>query len=119
LSIVEAACHCGSVRLQIANPPAEVTECDCSICRRYGVLWDYYSLDQVTLPPPELTETYAWDDRSIAFHRRRACGCASHWLPIARAENRMGVNARLMDPDIVAKVRVCHLDGAVSESYVH
>jgi hypothetical protein len=30
----------------------------------------------------------------------------------------MGVNARLMDPDVVAKARVRHLDGAVSEQYV-
>ena len=118
MSSIEASCHCGSVRLRIASPPAEVTDCNCSICRRYGALWAYYSLRQVTLPAPELTETYAWDDRSIAFYRCRRCGCVSHWFPIARADDRMGVNARLMDLDVVAKARVRRLDGAVSERYV-
>jgi hypothetical protein len=30
----------------------------------------------------------------------------------------MGVNARLMDPDVIAKARLRHLDGAVSEQYL-
>ena len=34
---VSATCHCGSVRLEIDTPPSEVTECNCSICQRYGV----------------------------------------------------------------------------------
>jgi len=115
---IEASCHCGSVKLSIDQPPQEVTECNCSICRRYGALWAYYSLEQVTLPAADLTETYAWDDRSIAFHRCRSCGCVTHWSPVARSEDRMGVNARTMSLDIVAKARVRHLDGAVSEQYL-
>ena len=30
------------VSLEIDSPPEEVTECNCSMCRRYGVLWAYY-----------------------------------------------------------------------------
>ena len=115
---IEAVCHCGAVRLQIARAPLEVTECNCSICRRYGVLWAYYALEEVSLPPPDATETYSWDDRSIAFHRCRQCGCVSHWSPVNRTEDRMGVNARLMDPGVVAEARLRHLDGAVSEQYL-
>lgn len=33
-------------------PAAEVTECNCSICRRYGVLWAYYPPDRVRVLPP-------------------------------------------------------------------
>jgi len=116
--MIEAVCHCGSVRLQIAHPPAEVTECNCSICRRYGVIWAYYSLQDVILPSPEVTETYAWDDRSIDFHRCRQCGCVSHWFPVTRDDGRMGINARLLDPPILAKARLRHLDGAVTECYI-
>ena len=39
--MIRASCHCGAVCLEIDAAPAEVTECNCSICRRYGGLWAY------------------------------------------------------------------------------
>ena len=74
--MIEASCHCGAVRLICETAPAEVTHCNCSICRRYGVLWAYYSPRSVHLMPADArTDTYMWDDRAIAFHRCRTCGC--------------------------------------------
>ena len=117
--MVHASCHCGAVRLEIDTPPAEVTECNCSICRRYGVLWAYYRPRQVRLDPPDAaTDLYMWDDRSIGFHRCRNCGCVTHWAPVDPAVDRMGVNARLLDPAVTAQWRVRHLDGAGTEEYV-
>ncbi|AGY56378.1 GFA family protein [Gloeobacter kilaueensis] len=116
--MIVAACHCGSLRLEIDSPPTEITECNCSICRRYGVLWAYYTPDQVRLQAGALTDIYMWDDRSIAFHRCRTCGCVSHWAPVDPGRNRMGINARLMAPEIVAQARVRHLDGANTERYI-
>jgi hypothetical protein len=114
-----ATCHCGSVRIALDPLPTEVTECNCSICRRYGVLWAYYSLNQVNfLEPTGLTDTYMWDDKSIAFHRCRACGCVTHWAPVDNSISRMGINARLLDAQALATARVRHLDGAVSEQYL-
>jgi hypothetical protein len=105
--------------LEIAVPPAEITECNCSICRRYGVLWAYYSPSQVRLASADAaTEVYMWDDRSIAFHRCRICGCVSHWAAVNPKRDRMGVNARLMAPEVVAQARVRHLDGARTEQYI-
>jgi hypothetical protein len=107
------------VRLEIETPPQTVTDCNCSICRRYGVLWAYYPREHVRLVPPSgATGSYAWGDCSIAFHRCKTCGCVTHWAPVNRAENRMGVNARLMAPDILAAARVRKLDGAVTEKYL-
>jgi hypothetical protein len=117
--MITASCHCGSVSLEIEALPSEVTECNCSICRRYGVLWAYYSPKQVrVLPPDAVTDTYMWDDRSIAFHRCRNCGCVLHWTAVDPGRGRMGVNARLMPPEILASVTVRHLDGAVTEQYL-
>ena len=115
---VSASCHCGSVRLEVDAPPAEVTECNCSLCRRYGVLWAYYPPDRVRMPSPDLpTDVYVWGRRAIEFHRCRTCGCVSHWIAADGKKNRMGVNARLMGPEILAGARVRHRDGAGTNRY--
>lgn len=112
-----ATCHCAAVRLTCEARPTEVTECTCSICRRYGVLWAYYEPGQVRIEGGA-TEVYEWDDRSIQFHRCVSCGCVTHWSANDPGVNRMGVNARLMELEVLAAARVRHLDGAVSERYL-
>ena len=41
--MIDVACHCGAVRLTVPRAPVEVTECNCSICRRLGARWAYYA----------------------------------------------------------------------------
>ena len=108
---VEASCHCGAVRLVLDVAPATVTECNCSLCRRYGVLWAYYPRGQVRLvPQPPPTATYLWNGRNVAFHHCTTCGCVTHWSPSDPARDRMGVNARLLDPSVLAGAELRHLD---------
>jgi hypothetical protein len=109
--MIESSCHCGAVKLEIDTAPETVTNCNCSICRRYGVLWAYYSLAQVRVGEGA-TDIYMWDDKSIEFHRCRNCGCVTHWAPVDKARDRMGVNARLMAPEVLAGASVRHFDGA-------
>ena len=110
--MIEASCHCGAVRLEIAAEPEEVTNCNCSICRRYGILWAYYPLAQVRVRADLATDIYMWGDRAVEFHRCPSCGCVSHWSPVDRSLDRMGVNARLMAPEILANARIRQFDGA-------
>ena len=117
--MVTSSCHCGLISLEIETAPSEVTDCNCSICRRYGVLWAYYSPKQVRIGSGGTgTQTYMWDDRSIAFHRCSQCGCVTHWAAVDPSRDRMGVNARLLPPDVLAGARVRHLDGANTEEYL-
>lgn len=82
-------------------------------------MWAYYSLRQVRQVPPDApTDVYMWDDKAIEFHRCRKCGCVSHWAPVDVRHDRMGVNARLMAPEVLARARVRHLDGADTEEYI-
>jgi hypothetical protein len=102
------------VVIEVSRRPRQVTECNCSICRRYGTLWAYYSRTSVRIvAAPTAQSTYAWGDKLLDFYRCGCCGCVTHWLGRADAPDaRMGVNARLFAPDIVAGLRVRHLDGA-------
>jgi hypothetical protein len=116
---MEASCHCGAIHLEIATPPDTVTDCNCSICRRYGVLWAYYSPKLVKInAAPGATDVYMWKDRKIEFHRCKVCGCLMYWAPVNKTRDRMGVNARMMDLNVLAAARVRKLDGAVTERYV-
>jgi hypothetical protein len=71
-----------------------VTECRCSICRRYGALWAYYRTEEVEFAGP--TELYVWGRKHIAFHRCGNCGCVVGWLPRGNYPE-CGVNARMLD----------------------
>jgi hypothetical protein len=109
--MIEATCHCGAVVIAVPSAPVELTSCNCSICRRLGGLWCYFDPTQVTITGQ--TVTYIWGDKMLALHHCGTCGCSTHWTPIGETrKDRMGVNARLMDPSIVAAARVKRVDGA-------
>ncbi len=112
--MINASCHCGAVRFEIAEPPEMLTLCNCSICRRIAGLWAYYRPEQVKLvSPPGATLAYVWGDRFLELHTCRTCGCTTHSERIEKeGAERMGVNARMMDPSVIAGLRVRHLDGA-------
>lgn len=111
--MIEAICHCGAVRVQVPHAPEDVKECNCSICRRTGALLAYYAPKDVRIVPESgATDTYMWGDREIEFHRCKVCGNFTHWRPVDPALERMGVNARLMPPEILADIRVLKFDGA-------
>ncbi len=110
--MIEASCHCGALRMEIATAPDTVTECACSICRKKGALWAYYSPKDVRLIPAEgATQIYMWGDKMIEFHTCKTCGCTTHWAPVDKTHDRMGVNARLMDPEVVAKASLRKIAG--------
>jgi len=118
--MISTTCHCGAVRVSIPRVPETLTNCDCSVCRRYGTLWAYYSKDEVKVEAePGTTESYSWGRRSIQFVRCNSCGCVTHWEPIAATRGpRMGVNARNFEPAQLGAVRIRRLDGAVTEKYL-
>ncbi len=41
--MIRASCHCGAVVIEADRLPRGVTECNCSICRRLGARWAYYT----------------------------------------------------------------------------
>ncbi|HET9067175.1 MAG TPA: GFA family protein [Amaricoccus sp.] len=109
---VVATCHCGAVELRLPRP-RRVRHCNCSLCRRYGVLWAYPLAAEVAVrPDPPPTRTYAWNGRNVDFHHCRTCGCVTHWTPRRPGRERMGVNARLLPPEVLAAAEIERRDAA-------
>lgn len=98
--------------MEIDTPPETVTDCSCSNCRRRGALWAYYSPSQVQLIAlANATSIYTWNGREIEFHTCKTCGCTTHWAPTDKSVDRMAVNARLMEPNVLAAARVRKIAG--------
>src|SRR6185437_11553852 len=118
--IIAATCHCGSVRVEVPRRPRVLTDCNCSICRRYGTLWAYYAVDAVRVAVLSgRTAGYTWRNEHIRFVRCGRCGCVTHWEPTAKSKRRkMGVNARNFEPSIVEAARIRRLDGADTWKYL-
>ena len=119
---LQASCHCGAVRLEIARKPRSLTDCNCSICRRYGALWSYHvrkSVKVVCSTPDALT-AYSWRGKRLKFQHCTRCGCVVYHEPARERgdDATLGVNARMMDPADIADVRVRRLDGAKTWKYL-
>jgi hypothetical protein len=118
--VIVASCHCGAITIDIPRKPRTVTDCNCSICRRYGVLWAYYKARDVQVRGTRASmSSYLRGKRSIRFVRCRHCGCVTHWEEVRKsASDRIGVNARNLDLGILKSVRIRHLDGALTWKYL-
>lgn len=118
--MLTATCHCGAVRVDVPRRPRSITNCNCSICRRYGTLWAYYRASEVRVTAePGTSAEYVWGDKMLRFVRCGACGCVTHWEGIRpTASSRMGVNARNFEPSALGDVRIRLLDGASTWKYL-
>ena len=117
--MISTTCHCGAVRIEVPRRPDQLTNCNCSICRRYGTLWAYYRRADVRVSAPEdgLAD-YAWGDRTLRFVRCARCGCVTHWESLRPQGTRCGINMRNFDPAQLGAVRIRRLDGASSWKFL-
>jgi hypothetical protein len=109
---VKTSCHCGSIRIE-AEPPAQVTVCNCSICSRYQALWGYYSPQQVRLEArPGAERVYTWGDKELEFVRCSNCGCVTHYRTLpGQPDPRIAVNFRMLVEGTVEGIPVRQFDG--------
>jgi len=110
--VIEGSCHCGAVQWRFDGLPDAATACNCTVCRRYGVLWAYdYEGERIHVSGD--TRAYVRGD-SIGFHFCPTCGCVAYWRSLApnhHGRRRIAVNLRLTEPGPVAHLPVRHFDG--------
>jgi hypothetical protein len=110
--MIQGSCVCGAVQWEFDGQPGDATACNCTICRRYGVLWAYgYHGESIRFSGQ--TQPYIRGE-AIEFHFCPICGCVAFWR--GRKDNKEGrrrgaVNVRLAEPEAVAQIPIRHFDG--------
>jgi hypothetical protein len=118
--MLKANCHCGAVQIELVRKPKSLTQCTCSICRRYGALWVYCTRKSARVLTGSGPETaYSWNDRTIEFFHCNQCGCVTRFESIERSDtSRVAVNARMMSPEDIEGIEVRTFDGADTWKYI-
>jgi hypothetical protein len=118
--MIKASCHCGAVQIEVDELPDTLTQCTCSICRRYGALWAYRTRKTARVVSGQDIETpYIWNDKVIEFYHCNNCGCITRYESVEKLDDsRVGVNARMMSPDDIAGLPVRTFDGADTWKYL-
>ncbi|MEZ5715062.1 MAG: GFA family protein [Paracoccaceae bacterium] len=114
--MLEGRCHCGKSGWRFEAEPEDATACNCTICRRYGVLWIYgHEGGDVHVTGP--VRSYRRTDTAapaLEFLFCPDCACVLAWRGLGRGEDgrkRAAVNLRLTEPGPVAHLPVLHFDG--------
>jgi hypothetical protein len=114
--MLTGSCHCGTIGWTFDGMPGSVTACNCTLCRRYGVLWIYdYEGERITLSGP--SSVYTRKDRTkpeLEIHFCGSCGCVTSWRGLhvdTQGRRRIAVNLRLSEPGPVAHLPIDHFEG--------
>ena len=114
MTAVVASCHCGRATIRLPRKPESVTQCNCSLCAKTGFRGVYFSSYELEIAGE--FDSYVRDDLKQAYlanHRCAHCGILTHWTPLSDPPHeRVGVNARLLDPAWLEGVPVKEVDGA-------
>jgi hypothetical protein len=113
--MIQGSCLCGAVRWQFDGLPEGATACNCTACRRYGVLWAYdYEGERIKVSGP--TQAFI-RGTALGFHFCPTCACVTFWRSLTTDEvgrRRIAVNLRLAEPAAVAEIPIDHFDGLES-----
>lgn len=111
-------CACGAVSVTITQRPLFINDCNCSLCRKVGASWGYFSSADVSAEGN--TSQFSRSDKgesAVAVHSCSICGTTTHFALTEDFKeqhpgvDQMGVNMRLFDPEELNGVEVRYPDG--------
>ena len=72
----EGQCYCGRIQFTVTTEPAQLVDCNCTLCRRLGALWAHVPVASVRIDTSNAANvSYAQGDRTLAVQSCSHCGC--------------------------------------------
>ena len=106
------ACHCERVRFEVQAPAhLAVDECNCSMCSRTAYLHLIVPRERFRLlQGEESLTTYTFNTHVAKHIFCKTCGIHSFGRPRS-APDKVSVNARCLDEDVLSRLERSHFDG--------
>jgi hypothetical protein len=105
-------CHCGRVRFEALAPArAQVSECNCSICRKSGYLHLIVRAEHFKLlAGEEALTTYTFNTGTARHLFCSVCGIKSFYVPRSHPDG-FSVNARCLDAGTLEEMTITPFNG--------
>jgi hypothetical protein len=111
MKTMKGGCHCGRVRFRVTADLDRVTECNCTMCTKKGLLHLIVPPEQFELlsGADDLT-TYEFNTRTAKHTFCRVCGIHPFYVPRSDPD-KIDVNVRCLDDIDVGALSVKRFDG--------
>lgn len=114
------SCHCGRIRFEIDAVIDRITDCNCSICSKKGILHARIAPERFhLLSGTEYLATYQFGTKAAKHHFCAVCGIHTFTRPRS-APHLYTVNVRCLDDfdALVREVEIVKFDGQNWEASV-
>lgn len=111
MSELHGGCHCGKVRFRVRAELEGLTECNCSICSKKGIVHlivpkEVFSLDS----DPEALATYTFNTGVAKHYFCKTCGIHAFYVPRSDPD-KIDVNVRCLDGVDIKTLKIEPFDG--------
>lgn len=114
----QGGCHCGAVRFQVVVYEHKGIDCNCSICRKKGILHHIVPLEQFTLlSGSDILTTYTFNTHTAKHTFCQICGISPFYRPRSHP-NQIDINLRCLDGDVLSRFEIESFDGVNWEDNV-
>jgi hypothetical protein len=104
-------CHCARVRFRVTAALDRVSECNCSMCTKKGILHLIVAREHFELiSGDDALTTYTFNTGVAQHHFCRHCGIHSFYVPRSDPD-KIDVNARCLDGVDPATLQPSRFDG--------
>ena len=104
-------CHCGRVRFRVTAELTGVSDCNCSMCTKKGILHLIVPQDAFELVSgADALTTYTFNTGVAKHHFCRHCGIHAFYVPRSDPD-KIDVNARCLDGVDPRALRTQSFDG--------
>jgi hypothetical protein len=107
----QGSCHCKKVIFEYESAPMPALECNCSICKRKGAIWQAVSNEHFKIVSgEEALELYQFGTKTAKHFFCKHCGISTFSNPRI-APDKWAINLRCVDDIDIGSLAIVSFDG--------